>query len=238
MQLSRRLRLALSVCCLAVSATVWAQGDAKQLFFDGWELLKAGKAKEAATKFEEGLRTAPNNGTARFFLGEAYLAQGDKKRAEEQFRKSVEVEPSGQMAGDARKRIGELSGNAFAGGDKADTTGSTGAGGAAPGAEIQDCPQCPIVVVVPPGQFIMGSPPSETGRDGDEGPPHIVTIAKSFAVGKYEVTFDEWNECVRDKGCAPAKDEGYGQGRRPVINVSYEQAVGYAEWLSLSLIHI
>ena len=46
------------------------------------------------------------------------------------------------------------------------------------------------------------------------------------------MTFDEWNACVRDKGCAAVKDEGWGQGRRPVIHVNYEQAVGYTEWLS------
>jgi formylglycine-generating enzyme required for sulfatase activity len=88
------------------------------------------------------------------------------------------------------------------------------------------------MVVVPAGQFIMGSPPSETGRDSDEGPPHLVKIARPFAVGKYEVSFDEWDACVAERGCGAAKDEGWGRGRNPVINVSYDQAVGYTEWLS------
>jgi formylglycine-generating enzyme required for sulfatase activity len=100
------------------------------------------------------------------------------------------------------------------------------------GKVFRDCGDCPEMVVIPPGQFVMGSPPGESGRDDDEGPPHIVTIAKPFAVGKHEVTFDEWNACVRDKACAGATDEGWGQGRRPVIHVNYDQAVGYAEWLS------
>ncbi len=87
------------------------------------------------------------------------------------------------------------------------------------------------MVVVPAGQFVMGSPPSETGRYEDEGPPHLVTIAKPFAVGKYEVTFNEWEACVRDKSCATVKDDT-GRGRRPVIKVNYGQAIGYAEWLA------
>ena len=102
----------------------------------------------------------------------------------------------------------------------------------AAGTLIQECPQCPEMVVVPAGQFIMGSPPSETGREANEGPPHLVNIAKPFAVGKYEVTFREWAAGVAERDCAEVKDEGWGRERRPVINVDYEQAVGYAEWLS------
>ena len=51
-------------------------------------------------------------------------------------------------------------------------------------------------------------------------------IARQFA-GKYEVTFDEWDACVAGGGCARAADDGWGPGRRPVIHVSYEQAIGY-----------
>jgi formylglycine-generating enzyme required for sulfatase activity len=65
-----------------------------------------------------------------------------------------------------------------------------------------------------------------------EGPQHTVTIARPFAAGKYEVTLDEWDACVAGGGCARAADGGLGRGRRPVIRVSYEQAIGYTEWLS------
>ena len=88
------------------------------------------------------------------------------------------------------------------------------------------------MVVVPAGQFVMGSPSSETERGNGEGPPHNVTIARPFAVGKFEVTFDEWDACVADRACGTVNDEGWGRGRRPVINVSYEQAVGYLGWLA------
>ena len=75
-------------------------------------------------------------------------------------------------------------------------------------------------------------PPGEPDRDDDEGPQHTVTIAKPLAAGKYEITSDEWDACVAGGGCARAADDGWGRGRRPVIRVSYEQAIGYTEWLS------
>ena len=80
----------------------------------------------------------------------------------------------------------------------------------------------------------MGTPISEDGRDSDEGPLHWVTIAKPFAVGVYEVTFEEWDACVSDRGCGGFRpdDEGWGRGRRPVINVSWEDAQMYVVWLT------
>jgi formylglycine-generating enzyme required for sulfatase activity len=69
--------------------------------------------------------------------------------------------------------------------------------------------------------------------DQDERPPHWVTVP-AFEIGKYEVTFDEWDICVADGGCDGywPDDEGWGRGRRPVINVSWEDANAYVEWLS------
>ena len=57
------------------------------------------------------------------------------------------------------------------------------------GRVFRDCPTCPEMVVVPAGEFMMGSPESERGRNKDEGPQRKVTIPKPFAVGKFEVTF-------------------------------------------------
>jgi formylglycine-generating enzyme required for sulfatase activity len=108
-------------------------------------------------------------------------------------------------------------------------------GGKEAGQSFRDCEKiCPEMVVVPEGKFIMGSPPDEPERDYDEGPEHPVTIPKSFAVGKYAVTFEEWDACAADGGCdgyTPA-DEGWGRGSRPVINVSWDDAHAYAQWLS------
>ena len=101
-----------------------------------------------------------------------------------------------------------------------------------PGGEFKDCPVCPPMIVVPAGKFVMGSPPDESGRVDNEAPQHTVTIAQPFAVGKYEVTFDEWEACVAERACPRVDDSGYGRGRRPVINVSHQNAAGYLQWLS------
>ena len=100
--------------------------------------------------------------------------------------------------------------------------------------QFRDCPQCPEMVVVPAGSYQMGSPSHEPGRAGDEGPVHRVTIAAPFAVGKYEVTFAEWDACEEAGGCGAysPQDHGWGRGQRPVINVSWDDAQRYVRWLS------
>src|SRR5262249_10191558 len=67
---------------------------------------------------------------------------------------------------------------------------------------FKECAACPEMVVVPVGSFMMGSPPGELRRKNTEGPQHRVTFAKPFAVGRFSVTFAEWNACVSDGGCA------------------------------------
>ena len=84
------------------------------------------------------------------------------------------------------------------------------------GSVFRDCPECPEMVVVPAGSFLMGSPEEEAGRDPSEGPMHRVTIGEPFAVGVYEVTFAEWDACHADGGCSHRPDDqGWGRGDRP-----------------------
>ena len=102
-----------------------------------------------------------------------------------------------------------------------------------PGTELRDCETCPLMIVVPSGSYMMGSPASEAGRFDDEGPQHQVAISYPFAVGKFEVTFHEWNACVSEGGCSHSPDdEGWGRGDHPVINVSWDDAREYVTWLS------
>ena len=104
---------------------------------------------------------------------------------------------------------------------------------AAVGTPFRDCDVCPEMTVVPAGNFMMGSPDVEDGRDDDEGPLHSVVIAWPFAVGIYEVTFEEWDACVESGGCGGHRpdDEGWGRGRRPVVNVSWDEADQFVAWL-------
>lgn len=105
------------------------------------------------------------------------------------------------------------------------------------GKAFWDCMQCPEMVVVPSGSFEMGKPAHELAwiNDGRPiAPVHQVTIPAPFAVGRHEVTFDEWDACVSAGGCDGYRpdDQGWGRGHRPVINVSWEDAQAYARWLS------
>ena len=100
------------------------------------------------------------------------------------------------------------------------------------GEPFRDCSECPEMVVLPSGSYRRGS----TNGASDELPIHAVTIGAPFAVGKYEVTYAEWDVCVQDGGCPQgdgvAGDEGWGRDRRPVINVSWDDAQRYVRWLS------
>jgi formylglycine-generating enzyme required for sulfatase activity len=67
----------------------------------------------------------------------------------------------------------------------------------------------------------------------DEGPQRKVVFSQPFAVGKYEVTFAQWDACSAENACSHKPgDQGWGRGRRPVINVSWEDAKQYAAWLA------
>jgi formylglycine-generating enzyme required for sulfatase activity len=135
---------------------------------------------------------------------------------------------------------------------------------------FRDCPQCPEMVEIEPGSFLMGTPLEETGRNYYEAPRHLVTISQPFAVGRYAVTFDEWDACAaagppsrpQAQSTPPRQtpsgleqqlsssyaqsqksglrgicrqspsDQGWGRGRRPVINISWDDAKEYVAWLS------
>lgn len=101
-----------------------------------------------------------------------------------------------------------------------------------PGDTFRDCPECPEMVVVPAGEFMMGSPESEEGRNQSEGPRHNVRIEKPYAVGRFEVTFEEWDACVQDSICQRTPgDQSWGKGRRPVININWYEIQDFANWL-------
>jgi formylglycine-generating enzyme required for sulfatase activity len=102
-----------------------------------------------------------------------------------------------------------------------------------PGDSFRECAKdCPEMVVVPAGHFVMGSPNTETGRFTGEGPQHDVVFARPFAAAKYDVTFDDWDACVTYGDCPPTSDLGWGHGQQPVIFVSWDDAQRYVAWLS------
>jgi formylglycine-generating enzyme required for sulfatase activity len=110
---------------------------------------------------------------------------------------------------------------------------------AKPGDHIKECRNCPELVVLSPGTFMMGSPESEPERDPDE-PQHRVTIAKPFAIATTTVTWNQWEACARDNWCEIdaidvslrtnpdgtriAKYKDYGRGNRPAVGMSWYDA--------------
>jgi formylglycine-generating enzyme required for sulfatase activity len=102
----------------------------------------------------------------------------------------------------------------------------------APARAINEQPRAAEAVATPPPQTRTSPPPAPSVRVIE---PEMVRIpGQNFEVGRYEVTFEEWDACVADDGCngyTPA-DYGWGRGRRPVINVSWEDAQAYTQWLS------
>ena len=100
----------------------------------------------------------------------------------------------------------------------------------AAGKVFRDCPNCPEMVVIPAGQFRMGD--LNGGGYSLEKPVHEVRIAQPFAMGRYEVTFAEYDRYAQATGKEKPDDQGWGRGNRPVMNVSWQDAQGYVKWLS------
>lgn len=121
----------------------------------------------------------------------------------------------------------------------------------AAGTVFRDCPDCPDMVVIPPGKFVMGAPKEDENRQDDETPMHKVSIAAPFALSAMEITRDQFAAFVADTGrdmsgdCYLADDKegrsddnagwmapGFTQtGSDPVICVGWRDAQAYAEWL-------
>ena len=98
------------------------------------------------------------------------------------------------------------------------------------GQSFRDCPEvCPEMLVVPAGQFMPL-------RKSNGPPPGKIAIASPIAVGKFEITFEEWEACVAGRGCDhQPDDQGWGRGKRPVIDVSWDDTQQYIAWLNNKL---
>lgn len=115
------------------------------------------------------------------------------------------------------------------------------------GDHIRECRNCPELVVLAPGTFMMGSPESEPERDPDE-PQRRVTIARPFAIATTPVTWNQWEACVRDNWCEGAEIDvalrsnpdgsrnpqyrDHGRGNRPAVGMSWHDAQRFVGWLN------
>jgi len=100
------------------------------------------------------------------------------------------------------------------------------------GETFQDCSNCPKMVMIPAGSFRMGSIDFGLLNGNEELPLHRVTIAEPFAMGQFEVTWNNYQPCIDAGMCSSYGDQGWGKGNRPVIKVTWRNALSYANWLS------
>ncbi len=97
---------------------------------------------------------------------------------------------------------------------------------------LKDSSKGPEMVFIAGGKFQMGTDPEmDSDGDEDEQPRHEVTIG-AFSIGKHEVTFAEYDTFANATNRELPEDEGWGRGRQPVINVSWQDAMAYTKWLS------
>ncbi len=93
---------------------------------------------------------------------------------------------------------------------------------------VRDCPTCPEMIVLQPATFTMG----DNHGDRSEKPAHKVTIKRPFAIGKYEVTTGQWNECVKAGGCNYKPVKAGPTDNSPIRDISWSDTREYVRWLS------
>jgi len=103
-----------------------------------------------------------------------------------------------------------------------------------PGKVFRDCAECPELVVIAAGEYLMGS--DEATGDGIAA--HRVRIAAPFSIGKFEVTFAQWRACTTDGGCRHRPSDSGWNSAYPVVNVSWPDAQQYLRWLSGKTGHV
>lgn len=222
-----------------------ADGPGQKLFFEAFELQSTGQLAAAAAKYEAGLKLEPKNAAAHYFAGEIYVRLGKPGPARSHLGQVLKLDPQGQYAARAQDQLAALA----AGGSGATVASPVST---APGTVFRDCPECPEMVVIPAGAFVMGSPKSaEHYSSDDERPTHMVTIGRPFALARTEVTRGQFAAFVKATGHATGdkctifqagkwvatpganwQNPGFPQDdSHPVVCVNWDDAQAYVKWL-------
>ena len=234
----------------AAAASPADRQAALNAFHAGLALWKSGDFPSAEAAFKQGLDLEPTNGMADFYYGDCLQRRDDKTNAADYMARAVFF---GGQSPEAFKAQAALAGLPTPADPDASLPPATFKV-SADVTEIWDAPDAPKMVVIPAGAYTMGSPASEQHRGDDEGLQHRVTIGYALAVGKYDITRDEFAAFVTatgyrakdDDGCTAFKGgewkkdsranwqrPGFDQtGADPVVCISYGDASAYAAWLS------
>ena len=90
----------------------------------------------------------------------------------------------------------------------------------------------PELAVIPPGWFVMGSPEDEPGHDGRESPQCHVQISRAFAIGRFTITAEQWEQYAEATGFCPVRELIWPKGREPIVNVRMADVESYIAWLN------
>jgi formylglycine-generating enzyme required for sulfatase activity len=145
--------------------------------------------------------------------------------------KTVETKPAGEAAhakAGARPQQGKGARQVAAAPSAQPAQAAHGASGASGAmASIKDCDACPVMVALNPAPYTMGS----NGSDPSERPAHKVSLHTPFAIGKYEVTVEQWNQCVKANVCPGIPSAADAVLTQPMRDVSWDEAQLYLKWL-------
>jgi formylglycine-generating enzyme required for sulfatase activity len=221
---------------------------AVQAFHAGFTLWQSGDFASAEAAFKQGLDLDPTNGMANFYYGDCLQRRGDNADAGEYMARAVFFGGQSTEAFKARTALASLPAPPAPDAALPPVILRT------PGAitELWDGPDTPKMVVIPAGEYTMGSPASEPDRYDNKGPQHRVTIGYALAVGKYDITRSEFAafaaatgyKAQDNQGCIDSSNwsqnargnwqrPGFDQtGADPVVCISFIDAGAYAAWLS------
>jgi formylglycine-generating enzyme required for sulfatase activity len=192
------------------------RAEAQAIFGSAFQIWQAGDMAAAALAFERGLAIDPANGPANFYMGDVFGRRGDTERAREHYRRAVAFGANTPEAFRAETALAALP---AAGVDRDIDAPPILFTPQTLQVSFRECAQCPEMITVPGGAMIYS--------DRTE-------LIAPIAVGRFEVTFAQWDACVAAGGCGGYRpvDQGWGRGNRPVINVSWNDAQAYVQWLS------
>jgi len=212
------------------------------------QVPKAALDAAAATAFDKAARAAPWVAEYQFQRGQQLVKGGRNIPASYAFALYLRAAPQAKDRQEVAQLIGALNGTLGQAGGDALSPASTLPTSA--GAVFRECPECPEMVVIPPGRLNMGSPPTERGRFDSEGPQHVVAL-QSFALGRFDVTQKEFSAFLAKTGYQPAPCDtimgkswrSLGDGlvyppgtadlrEQPAICVNVRDVEAYLDWLN------